>query len=136
MNYLVDTNVCIAVVNGTPRSVVEHFDSEVRAGAGIFVSSISTFELWYGVAKSQQREFNRIRLEIFLAGAAQLLQFSEEDSVRAGELRALLEKQGTPVGSFDTLIAGQALARGLVMVTHNVREFAQVPGLKVEDWQG
>ena len=135
MSYLLDTNVCIAVINGRPREVVERFDREALGGAELFVSTISRFELWYGVAKSQQQEFNRIRLEIFLAGSVQLLPFGEDDPLRAGEVRALLEKQGTPVGSFDTLIAGQALARCLVLVTHNVAEFARVPHLQVEDWQ-
>ena len=135
MSYLLDTNVCIAVINGRPREVVERFDREALGGAELFVSTISRFELWYGVAKSQQQEFNRIRLEIFLAGSVQLLPFGEDDPLRAGEVRALLEKQGTPVGSFDTLIAGQALARSLVLVTHNVSEFARVPGLQLEDWQ-
>jgi len=135
LSYLLDTNVCIAVINGRPREVVERFDREALGGAELFVSTISRFELWYGVAKSQQQEFNRIRLEIFLAGSVQLLPFGEDDPLRAGEVRALLEKQGTPVGSFDTLIAGQALARSLVLVTHNVSEFARVPGLQLEDWQ-
>ena len=135
MSYLLDTNVCIAVINGRPREVVERFDREALGGAELFVSTISRFELWYGVAKSQQQEFNRIRLEIFLAGSVQLLPFGEDDPLRAGEVRALLEKQGTPVGSFGTLIAGQALARGLVLVTHNVSEFAREPGLQMEDWQ-
>jgi tRNA(fMet)-specific endonuclease VapC len=135
LSYLLDTNVCIAVINGTPQHVVDHFNVEARGGAGVFVSTVSNFELWYGIEKSQRREFNRIRLEIFLAGSVQLLPFVEEDSVRAGEVRARLERLGTPVGSFDTLIAGQALARGLVLVTHNVEEFGRVPGLRVEDWQ-
>ncbi len=135
MSYLLDTNVCIAVINGRPRNVVEQFDLKALGGAELFVSTISKFELWYGVEKSQLRELNRIRLEIFLAGSVQLLPFAEDDPVRAGEVRALLERQGRPVGSFDTLIAGQALARGLVLLTHNVSEFARVPGLQVEDWQ-
>ena len=135
MSYLLDTNVCIAVINGRPRDVVDHFDRAALGGAEFFVSTVSRFELWYGVAKSQLQEFNRIRLEIFLAGSVQLLPFGEDDPLRAGELRALLERQGTPVGSFDTLIAGQALARGLIFVTHNVSAFARVPGLQMEDWQ-
>jgi tRNA(fMet)-specific endonuclease VapC len=63
------------------------------------------------------------------------LPFEAEDAARAGEVRALLERQDTPIGPYDTLIAGQALARGLVLVTHNVAEFARVPGLRVDDWQ-
>ena len=136
MRYLLDTNACIAEINGTPLPVVERLRAEVRAGSEIHVSSISLFELWFGVEKSARREFNGLRLEIFLAGAVRLVRFDGEDSAVAGRVRAILEAQGTPIGPYDVLIAGQALARGLVLVTHNLREFGRVPGLRVEDWQG
>lgn len=136
MRYLLDTNVCIAEINGTPLPVAERFRAKVREGAEVYVSSVSLFELWYGVEKSARRDFNELRLEIFLAGAVRLLQFSSEDSAQAGRVRAILDVQGTPIGPYDLLIAGQALARGLVLVTHNVREFGRVAGLRVEDWQG
>jgi tRNA(fMet)-specific endonuclease VapC len=123
-------------MNGRPAVVKERFESALAAGSELFVSTISSFELWYGVEWSGRPELNRDRLQHFFAGQVQELQFGEEDAKRAGEVRAALEKQGTPIGGFDTLIAGQALARGLVMVTHNVREFGRVPGLRVEDWQG
>jgi tRNA(fMet)-specific endonuclease VapC len=134
--YLLDTNVCIAVINGTPRDVYERFDSVAELGVDLCVSSVSVFELSYGVEKSARRELNATRLRTFLSGAVEELPFEVEDAARAGEVRALLEKKGTPIGPYDTLIAGQALARGLVLVTHNVTEFARVEGLRVEDWQG
>lgn len=134
--FLLDTNVCIEVMNGLPAQVRGRFENATDAGHSLYVSSISTFELWFGVARSNRREFNRARLERFLSsGVLGELSFDDEDSMRAGELRAVLETQGKPIGPYDTLIAGQALARGLVMVTHNVREFSRVPGLKLEDWQ-
>ena len=133
--YLLDSNVCIAIINGTPRKVGKCFDSAVLGGAEVSVSSVSVFELSFGVGKSLRREFNLRQLETFLGGAMQVLPFEENDAMQAGELRATLERLGKPIGPFDTLIAGQALARGLVLVTHNVREFGRVPGLKVEDWQ-
>jgi tRNA(fMet)-specific endonuclease VapC len=133
--FLLDTNVCIGIMNEKPAGIRSRYEREVGLGNEMFVSSISSFELWYGAEKSGRREFNRARLDRFFAGRVEQLPLGDEDSRRAGDLRALLERLGTPIGPYDTLIAGQALARGLVLVTHNVREFARVPGLKVEDWQ-
>src|ERR1022692_4303453 len=111
--YLLDTNVCIAIINGTPRNVGKRFDSVVLAGAEVNVSSVSVFELCFGVEKSPRREFNRRQMETFLSGEMQVLSFEERDAMWAGELRVVLEAHGKPIGPFDTLIAGQALARGL-----------------------
>jgi len=133
---LLDTNVCIEIMNGRPAMVRERFDRALEQKIRLSVSSISSFELWYGVELSGRREFNRERLAHFFSGDVEELPFEAEDAARAGEVRALLEKKGTPIGPYDILIAGQALARGLVLVTHNVAEFARVPGLRVEDWQG
>jgi len=133
---LLDTNVCIEIMNGRPAVVRERFDRALEQGTSLLVSSISSFELWYGAEWSGRREFNRERLGHFFSGDVEELPFEAGDAVRAGEVRALLEKRGTPIGPYDTLIAGQALARGLVLVTHNVGEFGRVPGLRVEDWQG
>jgi len=132
---LLDTNACIEIMNGRPAVVGEQFERALAAGTRLFVSTVSSFELWYGAEWSGRPEFDRDRLQHFLDGRVQEIAFDEEDARRAGEVRAVLERQGTPIGGFDTLIAGQALARGLVLVTHNVREFGRVPGLKVEDWQ-
>jgi tRNA(fMet)-specific endonuclease VapC len=130
LSYLLDTNVCIAVINGRPREVVERFDREALGGAELFVSTISRFELWYGVAKSQQQEFNRIRLEIFLAGSVQLLPFGEDDPLRAGEVRALLEKQGTPRHPQRQRICPRArpAIRGLAGVAARLQQIAAGAG--------
>jgi tRNA(fMet)-specific endonuclease VapC len=133
---LLDTNACIEIMNGRPAVVLERFELALAAGTEIFVSTITSFELWYGAEWSGRPEFNRSRLQHFFAGRVEELPFAEEDAKRVGEVRAALEKRGTPIGGFDTLIAGQALAGGLVLVTHNVREFGRVEGLRVEDWQG
>jgi tRNA(fMet)-specific endonuclease VapC len=132
---LLDTNVCIEIMNGRPAMVRERFDRTLEQKIGLSVSSISSFELWYGAEWSGRQEFNRERLRHFFSGDVRELPFEADDAVRAGQLRQLLEKRGTPIGPYDTLIAGQALARGLVLVTHNVGEFERVPGLRVEDWQ-
>lgn len=134
MRYLLDTNVCIEIINGRPAKVRERFQTTVRADADLFVSSVTSFELWYGAEKSDRKEFNRRRVETFFAGPLQVLQLEEDDARRAGEVRAALEAQGKPIGPYDTLIAGQALHRGLSLVTANVREFSRVKGLRLENW--
>ena len=134
MRYLLDTNACIAVLNGRPASVEERLGREIIAGTEIYVSAICMFELWYGVAKSARREFNRKRLESFLAGPLMVLPFEVEDAEFAGETRARLEEAGRPAGAYDLLIAGQAIRHQLVLVTANSREFSRVKGLKIENW--
>jgi tRNA(fMet)-specific endonuclease VapC len=90
--------------------------------------------LWYGVAKSAKRDFNRKRLETFLAGPVLVLAFEESDSRAAGALRASLETLGKPIGAYDVLMAGQALRYQLTLVTSNVSEFSRVEGLSWQDW--
>lgn len=134
MNYLLDTNACIALMNGTPTRVRRRFEMAVDARTDIFVSTIVAFELWYGVAKSARPEANSRRVEIFFAGPLSLLPFDEEDSRIAGRLRGVLEVAGKPIGAYDVLIAGQALHHGAILVTANTREFRRVKDLVWEDW--
>ena len=134
MNYLLDTNACVALINGKPLSVRQRFRTTVAAGGKVFVSSIVAFELWYGVTKSSQPEANRQRLGAFLAGPLALLAFDDEDSQAAGAIRAELEACGKPIGAYDLLIAGQALHRKFTLVTANIREFARIKGLAWQDW--
>ena len=131
--YLLDTNVCIEIIKGRPV-IRERFQLAVTEGTSLFVSSISTFELWYGVGKSDRQQVNRRLVESFLAGPLQVLSFDEEDAERGGEVRAVLELQGKMIGPFDTLIAGQALRHKLILVTANTREFSRVKGLELENW--
>lgn len=105
-----------------------------NAGAQLWVSSVVAFELWYGVGKSGNSETNARKVREFFAGPVELLEFDEEDAKRAGELRAVLEKAGKPIGAYDVLIAGQALRHGLALITANAREFGRVKGLDWEDW--
>jgi tRNA(fMet)-specific endonuclease VapC len=134
VNYLLDTNACIAVINGWPSSVRERFERAVASGNKVFVSSIVAFELWYGLAKSSQPETNRQNLERFFADPIVPLPFDDEDAQAAGEIRAKLEAAGKPIGAYDLLIAGQALRRNFTLVTANVTEFARVKGLAWQDW--
>ncbi len=134
MNYLLDTNACIALINGERGSVRKKFDKARAAGAEIFVSSIAVFELWIGVFNSSRIAFNTNRVETFLAGSVTLLWFEDEDARTAGAVRAALEATGKPIGVYDVLLVGQAMYRQLTLVTANVSEFSRVKGLLWQDW--
>lgn len=134
MSYLLDTNVCIALINGRFIFVRTRFEKAIDAGAQVLVSAVAAFELWFGVAKSARPEANARAVETFFAGPVRLLAFEEEDARRAGAVRAALEMAGKPIGAYDVLIAGQALCRKLTLVTANAREFGRVKGLIWEDW--
>jgi tRNA(fMet)-specific endonuclease VapC len=134
VNYLLDTNACIALINGKPASVRTRFQKAANTGATIYVSSVVSFELWYGVAKSSLKEFNAKRLETFFAGPIIVLAFDDEDARITGVIRAALEVPGKPIGAYDLLIAGQALRHKLTLVTANISEFARVKGLTWQDW--
>ena len=136
MIYALDTNACIALINGKPLRIRQRFKEVLAAGAEIYVSSAVAFELWYGVAKSARREFNAERVEAFFAGPLQLWPIEDDDARAAGEVRAQLEAAGQPIGAYDVLIAGQALQRGATLVTANVGEFARIRKLAVENWIG
>jgi tRNA(fMet)-specific endonuclease VapC len=134
MDYLLDTNACIALINDDPSSARVRLQRANIAGAHILVSSIALFELWYGVAKSSKQDFNRRRLEAFLSGPIVVLPFEDADSRVAGAIRAALEAAGKPIGAYDLLMAGQARRHGLTLVTSNVREFSRIKGLAWQDW--
>ena len=134
MDYLLDTNACIALINGSPASVRARLHEALSAGDQIFVSSIAVFELWYGVAKSSRQDFNRRRVEAFLAGPVVVLPFEVDDAYAAGSIRALLKTSGKPIGAYDVLIAGHALRNELTLVTTNLGEFSGVKGLVRQDW--
>ena len=134
MTLLLDTNACIALINGSPAEVRTRFQKAIAGGATVFVSSIVAFELWYGVAKSSRQEANRQRLEAFFAGPIGILPFEEADAKVAGAVRADLEADGKPIGAYDLLIAGQGLRSRFTVVTSNVSEFARVKGLACQDW--
>ena len=129
-----DTNIVISIVNGRSLSLRHRLGEQVRAGTSIALPVIALFEMRYGFAKSDRREHNERLLEQFLGLGIELLPFEPEDAVHAGDIRAELEKAGTPIGHYDYLIAAQARRRGATLVTANVREFARVPGLLVADW--
>jgi tRNA(fMet)-specific endonuclease VapC len=134
VNYLLDTNACIALINGNPSTVRAKFRKATGRGGQVFVSSIALFELWYGVAKSSRRDFDKKRLEAFFAGPIHPLPFGDQDAEIAGAIRADLESIGKPIGAYDLLIAGQAIRNKLTLITANLSEFARIKGLAWSDW--
>jgi tRNA(fMet)-specific endonuclease VapC len=130
---LLDTNVCITLINRRPghERLLERIDG--RAYGELLISTITLAELEFGVAKSTRGAENRGRLELFLA-RFEAATFDERAAAAYGPLRATLEAGGTPIGPLDALIAAHALALDAALVTNNVREFRRVPRLKVENW--
>ena len=129
--YLLDSNICIYLINGRPIKVVqkikEYNPPEIK------LSSISIAELEYGVSKSENREKNRQAL-IDFASAFDIVDFNDDDAEIYGMIRADLEKKGQIIGPYDMQIAAQAISRNMVLVTNNVREFCRVKNLKIENW--
>jgi tRNA(fMet)-specific endonuclease VapC len=134
LKYLLDTDVCIALINERPLSVRTRFDKELSQGSEVYASSVVVFELWYGISKSLHREANARLVVGFLSGPVHELAFDEQDARFAGELRAEMETIGRPVGDYDLLIAGQALRHKMTLVTANAREFGRIKTLSWEDW--
>jgi tRNA(fMet)-specific endonuclease VapC len=130
---LLDTNACIAALNGRPESVGKRIATAISHRRRVSVSSISVFELWYGIGKSAQVDRNIGALEVFL-GPLEVLAFDRQDGRFAGEIRARLERSGSPIGPYDYLIAAQAIRHDLTLITANEKEFLRVPGLKLENW--
>ncbi|MBM9575537.1 type II toxin-antitoxin system VapC family toxin [Leptospira sp. 201903070] len=129
--YLLDTNICIYIINQKPESVYKKF-KKIKL-ENIFISSITEFELKYGVQKSLHFERNLKVLEDFLS-YLNILPFVSEDTNKAAKIRVELEKVGKPIGPFDLLIASQALSNKLTIVTNNEKEFNRIKDLKIENW--
>jgi tRNA(fMet)-specific endonuclease VapC len=134
MIYLLNTNACIALINGTPPHVRLRLEQAIKQGDSVAVPTVAAFELWYGAAKSAGRHASLRRLETFFAGPLELVAFDDQDARRAGQLRATLERSGRPIGAYDLLVAGQALRYEATLVTANASEFSRVAGLRWEDW--
>jgi tRNA(fMet)-specific endonuclease VapC len=130
MKYLLDANAVIALLNDAKSKTARRARRQKPGDIG--VSAIVLHELYYGAHKSQ-----RVALNVAVVDSLRfsIVDFDEEDARHAGELRALLRSRGTPIGPYDVLIAGQAKARQLTLITHNTAEFARAPDLRIEDWE-
>lgn len=129
--YMLDTNICIYIIKKKPWSVIEKL--QTKMDEGISISSITLAELEYGVAWSDHQQKNQEALAQFLS-LPTILSFDEPAAAHYGVIRTDLRRKGTPIGPLDELIAAHALACDLTLVTNNTKEFARVPGLKLENW--
>ena len=131
MKYLLDTNICIALIRQKPAVLIQRLTSLQPGDAGI--SSITLAELFLGVEKSARPEQNMSALEQFLL-PLDLADFDLDAALAYGRIRMDLERTGQLIGSMDMLIAAHAVSVDAILVTNNVQEFRRVKGLLVEDW--
>jgi len=131
MMYLLDTNICIYLINRKPENVVNHI--KLLQPHQIKLSAISIAELEYGVSKSKNRDKNRSAL-INFASAFDIIDFNDEDAEVYGLIRANLEKKGLVIGPYDMQIAAQAISRDIILVTNNTKEFERIENIKLENW--
>ena len=128
---MLDTNICIYIIKHQPEKVIRKFME--HDPDDICISAITYAELVHGVEKSQAKEKNRVALMVLLS-EIQIASFDDLAAQIYGEIKADLQKKGTPIGPMDTLIAAHAKALNLTLVTNNTKEFARVDGLELENW--
>ena len=129
MRYLLDSNAVIGLLAGNPsltRRIRQH------APRDFGVSAIATHELFFGAYKSERKAQN---VNVVEELQFEVVEFDQDDARQAGAIRAALKATGKPIGPYDVLIAGQAQARDLILITRNTGEFSRVNGLRIEDWE-
>ena len=131
MRFMLDTDTCIALIKRKPASILRQLTALPPGEAGL--SAVTLAELRYGVAKSSDRDKNGQALDEFLL-PLEIADFDEPAAEIYGQVRAALERAGTPIGPLDTQIGSHAISLGASLVSHNVREFRRIPGLSVVDW--
>jgi tRNA(fMet)-specific endonuclease VapC len=129
MRYLLDANAIVDLLNNADSKLAKRVRRETPND--IAISAIVSHELFYGAYKSGRQIQNVGRIDALQFA---VLEFDKEDARQSGSVRALLASRGTPIGPYDVLIAGQALARNMILITRNMDEFSRVPGLQAEDW--
>ena len=130
LTYMLDTNICIYVMKTYPPAVLEKFNALTDQ---LCIWSITLGELHYGAEKSARREHNLTAIEHFVA-RLDVLPFADKAAAHYGQVRAELERAGTPCGPHDMQIGGHARSEGLIVVTNNMREFVRMPGVRAENW--
>jgi len=130
LRWMLDTDICVRVLRDRPPSLRPRFNSEA---AGLAISTVTFAELVYGAEKSARPAQTLAEVDR-LAARLTVLAFDDRAAAHAANIRAVLERAGTPIGSYDLLIAGHARSLGLVIVTGNLREFSRVEGLRSENW--
>jgi tRNA(fMet)-specific endonuclease VapC len=130
LTYMLDTNICIYVMKNYPPNLLEKFNALAEQ---LCISSITLGELHYGAEKSARRIDNLIAIEHFVA-RLEVLGFAAKAAAHYGQVRAEYERAGTSCGPHDMQIGGHARSEGLIVVTHNLREFGRMPGIRAESW--
>ena len=131
MRYLLDTNICIYLIKRRLSEVLERFRQ--HSPQDVAISTITLFELQYGVEKSQYRERSEDALAKFLR-PLNLINLDRSSAIEAATIRAQLERKGMPIGPYDLLIAGLARSLDMTLVTNNIKEFERIVGLHLENW--
>ena len=131
MSYMLDTNICIYAMKNKPEKVLQRLKEEINDG--VCISSITLAELEYGMKHSSNPAKNEQALLRFLL-PFDVLPFGAAAASEYGEIRAYLQKAGTPIGAMDMLIAAHAKSEDIVLVTNTTREFERVVGLELENW--
>lgn len=131
MHYLLDTNICIYLIKKRPPEALAQFRQ--HSPLDVAISTITLFELEYGVEKSQYRQRSQDALAKFLL-PLNLLALDRSAAADAAVIRAELERKGVPIGPYDLLIAGLARSQSMTLVTNNTKEFERVDGLRLENW--
>ena len=124
---LLDTDACIEIIRGNPKPLDQHPD------AAVVISTVSRFEILSGLRRSRGGKREK-RAHAFLH-AVETLHFDEAAADQSAAVRIHLENAGTPIGAYDLLLAGHALALGCPILTGNVHEFERVPGLEIATWE-
>ena len=131
MPYMLDTDICIYIIKRKPEQIIKRF--EKLSPGDVCLSVVTVSELYAGVEKSAFPERNREALEQFLL-PFDIFGYGIEEAKIYGQIRAALEKLGTPIGAYDLMIAAHCLCRCFTLITNNSREFERVPGLIIENW--
>lgn len=130
LKYLLDTNIAIYVIKRRPAAMLDVFN---RHAGRMAISSVTLAELLHGAEKSQRREHSLAVVEDFSSRLV-VLDYTAKAAAHYGDIRADLERKGTPIGVNDLHIAGHARSEGLVLATNNLREFERIDGLRLENW--
>lgn len=129
--YLLDTNICIYLIKEHPPRLISKLKS--LKNVDLAISSITYFELYFGIEKSEHKEKNSLALERFIS-PFEILEWGPKEAQIAGKIRAQLQKAGTIIGPFDLLIASQAIVADRTLVTNNTKEFLRIKELEIENW--
>lgn len=132
MTYLLDTDICSYIIRKRPKSVIDKF-KRIQLG-DIGISVITVCEFASGIPGSSNPDKLRSAIDTFLSPFS-IVEYHQSDAIAFGKVDYFLQSKGVPIGDLDTLIASQALSRGLILITNNVKHYSRVPGLKYESWK-